>query len=596
MTFLIRTIDLTATGREIVRERKVEGERLTIGRASENDIHLPDLAVEQNHAVIEPAPNGRLHARALGTLGFVHDGRVVGEAVFDPREGTELEFGSYRLSFAQDGDEPVTTTQRQEIVAEDEQAGATGFALANALPSKRVMSWSLLAVILLAFLAVPIFSHLTRERVAPDYKADGKVVLDGSWSTGKLSLAHHGLEDNCEACHVDAFVAVRDETCIACHKNTQDHALLSRQNTARGPLPIGDRLQWAVATSLGKEGPGACTTCHSEHEGATRMPPPAQAFCADCHHGMDVRLTDTRLGNASDFGDDHPEFQPAIWTERGAVKPHRVSLGKKPNEFNGLRFPHDVHLDPQGGVARMAASLGPRFGYGEELVCKDCHVPERDGASFKPVEMEQACESCHSLVYDKVGSTFRTLKHGDVAQMLADLRAMDRAPRAPVVSGRARPGQFAKGRLYYQDFGRPGGSLVAINRAMSTDGVCGDCHLPATRDGKPDVVPVNIPLRYMVHANFDHEAHSQEKCSTCHAAKRSKSSSDLLMPGIAVCRDCHLGEDAKKAEVPSSCAMCHTYHPLPVGMPKPRRKSDVIPDLPPGLEPRKCRLGEQAPC
>ncbi len=595
MAFLIRTIDLTATGREIVRERNVEGERLTIGRAAENDIHLPDLAVEQHHAVIEAAPNGRLRARALGTLGFAHDGRVVGEAILDPQEGTELGFGSYRLTFSQAGDGPVTITQRQEVEPEGAAPGE-GFALANVLPSKRAMSWTLLGAILLAFLAIPVISHLTRERVTPDYKADGKVVMDGSWSTGKLSLAHHGLENNCEACHVDAFVAVRDETCMACHKDTQDHALMSRQNKARGPLPIGDRLQWAVATTFGKEGPGACTTCHSEHEGKTRMAPPAQAFCADCHNGMDARLTDTRLGNASDFGDDHPEFQPSIWTKRGEVKPQRVSLSKMPKEFNGLRFPHDVHLDPKGGVARMAASLGPRFGYGEELVCKDCHVPERDGASFRPVEMEQACEACHSLVYDKVGSTFRTLRHGDVAQMLADLRAMDRAPRAPVVSGRTRPGQFAKGRLYYQDFGRPGGSLVAINRAMARDGVCGDCHIPATRDGRPDVVPVNIPLRYMVHANFDHKAHDEEKCSTCHAAVRSKSSSDLLMPGIAVCRDCHLGEEAKKAEVPSSCAMCHTYHPVPVGQPKPRRKSDVIPDLPPGLEPRKCRLGEQAPC
>ena len=85
--FLIRTIDLTATGREIVRDRSVETDALAIGRAAENHIHLPDLAVEQHHAVIEPMPGGQLKARALGSLGFAHDGRVVGEALFDPREG-----------------------------------------------------------------------------------------------------------------------------------------------------------------------------------------------------------------------------------------------------------------------------------------------------------------------------------------------------------------------------------------------------------------------------------------------------------------------------------------------------------------------------
>ena len=47
MVFRIRTIDLTAGGREIVREREVAGDELVIGRAAENEIHLPDLAVEQ---------------------------------------------------------------------------------------------------------------------------------------------------------------------------------------------------------------------------------------------------------------------------------------------------------------------------------------------------------------------------------------------------------------------------------------------------------------------------------------------------------------------------------------------------------------------
>ena len=45
MTFLIRTIDITASGREIRRERLSEAPTITVGRATENDIHLPDLAV-----------------------------------------------------------------------------------------------------------------------------------------------------------------------------------------------------------------------------------------------------------------------------------------------------------------------------------------------------------------------------------------------------------------------------------------------------------------------------------------------------------------------------------------------------------------------
>lgn len=567
MTFLIRTIDFTATGREIIRERPHDGDTLTIGRASENTIHLPDLAVEQHHARIEPASGGQLRAVAEGRLGFAVDGRTTTEATFDPHAGVELGFGSYRLVFSQESEGPVTITQRQVEESVGDSDALSGFALSSVLPSKRLMSWIGLAAILLAFLAVPIFSHLTRERVAPDYKGEGQVAMDASWSTGALSLAHHGLEDNCEACHVEPFVAVRDQTCLTCHEDIADHADMPRQLTGRGPLSTGDSLQWTVATSLGKEGPGACTTCHTEHEGPTRMAAPAQAFCAECHDGMDARLTDTALGNAADFGKDHPQFQPRIFTEPGQLEPKRVSLSSKPREYHGLRFPHDLHLDPRGGAARMAASLGARNGYGSELVCADCHTATQDKAGFLPVNMEEDCEACHSLVYDKVGSTFRTLRHGSVEQMLADLRAMDRSPRAPVVSGRRRPGEYAQGGRYYQNFGRPSGSLVAINRAMARDGVCGECHIPSTRGGQPSVMPVNIPEYYLVHSAFDHEAHASEDCETCHAADTSNTSRDLLMPGIAICRDCHLGEDAAEAEVPSSCAMCHSYHPDPARLP-----------------------------
>ena len=100
MVFRIRSIDLTATGREIVRERELAQAELTIGRAAENDIHLPDLAVEQRHVRVVPAPGGKLRLAAMGGLGFTLDGRSTDEAVIDPAEGAELELGSYRLLFA----------------------------------------------------------------------------------------------------------------------------------------------------------------------------------------------------------------------------------------------------------------------------------------------------------------------------------------------------------------------------------------------------------------------------------------------------------------------------------------------------------------
>ena len=76
MAFLIRTIDLTADGREIIRDREVDEATITVGRGADNDIHLPDLAVEQYHARIDQLDGRKLRVEAAGTLGFHLDGRA----------------------------------------------------------------------------------------------------------------------------------------------------------------------------------------------------------------------------------------------------------------------------------------------------------------------------------------------------------------------------------------------------------------------------------------------------------------------------------------------------------------------------------------
>src|SRR3546814_4757487 len=83
------------------------------------------------------------------------------------------------------------------------------------------------------------------------------------------------------------------------------------------------------------------------------------------------------------------------------------------------------------------------------------------------------------------------------------------------------------------------------------------------------VVPVTQPMRFMAHGWFDHAAHKQEHCGSCHAANRSKTSADVLLPGIKQCLTCHAGESsAAKDKVASSCAMCHGYHTTAIGSEK----------------------------
>ena len=560
MSFRLRQIDYTADGRRLARDRLVEGDGLTIGRAGENDIHLPDLAVEPQHATIASASDGRLTVQSVGTRGFDVDGKHVHQAGINPATGAELRFGGTTITISRDDDGMVLleiqSNNRQD--KPDPAIDKAGFSLASVMPGKRGIGWTLLTVILLLFLALPIASHLSRA-AGKDGHVPGNVVGDRSWNPGELSLAHHALSTHCEACHKKPFEAVRNETCISCHKSVHDHAPADRLALARSPAGLGAATLQGVGHAFGREGPGACVDCHVEHQGMRAMDPPREQFCANCHGSLKDRISDTHLGNASDFGTAHPQFRAWVVTNAESRKLAAISLDAHPSEDNGLTFSHQAHLDRMGGVAKMAMTLGKSQGYGSALGCADCHKPSSDGAGFQPVSMERDCEACHSLAYSRVGGTFLKLRHGDIPQMLAQL-SMARPVQA-LGTSRARPGDFgrsnyASGGVYHANFRLTG---VAA-QAMAPNGICGECHKPQMNGGKLSVRPVTLVSRYMPNGWFDHAAHTQTRCAECHAAATSQSSSDVLLPKVAECRSCHMGETAAKPKVPSSCAMCHAYH------------------------------------
>ena len=578
MAYRLRQIVVTATGREITRDREVGSARITVGRAAENDIHLPDLALEPQHASLTLA-DGHITVAALGTLGFTLDGASAQSATIDTRSGGELGFGGWRIAVSQATDGAALLTIRRIAAGhEDDGAEKARFTLTPVMPSRRMIGWIATLFILALFLALPIATHLARAPLPAGHSSAAQlprstVIGDGSWNPGPLSRAHHALGDHCEACHVKAFVAVRDETCRACHADAHDHAPAARLAAARG---------WTS--------PSACTDCHVEHQGQAPMALPAQSGCGTCHGALRQRLQDkglpeTTLGDASDFSTNHPQFRAAIVSDPLTRHVTRVSLDAAPREASGLTFSHRVHLDTRGGVARMAATIGAEKGYSgggggaSGLACKDCHRRSNDGVRFEPISMPRDCEACHSLAYDKVGGTFRQLHHGDVAQMVADLSAGDL--HDPTLTNRVRPGDlgagpFAAGGRYHASFGpiaAGGGASSLITQALSPTGVCGQCHTPITRNGKPGVMPVTLQNRYLPAGLFDHTAHRDIACQSCHAAGRSNSSADVLLPKIAQCRSCHAGEGSHSAKVPSPCVECHVYHPTPLVRGRARRDS-----------------------
>jgi len=91
---------------------------------------------------------------------------------------------------------------------------------------------------------------------------------------------------------------------------------------------------------------------------------------------------------------------------------------------------------------------------------------------------------------------------------------------------------------------------------------CPLCHVvqPQAADSPlPTIVKTAIPRRWLPHSVFNHLAHARagRSCEDCHGkARTSMQTTDVLLPEIASCQECHPGA----GEVRSACVTCHMYH------------------------------------
>jgi hypothetical protein len=602
-----------AGGGEIVRTRPIAASAPMIGRGADCDIHIADLAVGLHHARLAAGGPGAVHIESIGSLPFEIDRRFVRAADVELADAPSLTLGNHLLTLTagEAPDEVIVTVERKANARgapspEDERAV---FAPVPKVLDKRRLAWSLALVILLACLAAPIaVFHIGHGRAT--------IHPDRQWSSGPLSKVHGFLGNRCEACHQQAFVAVRDGACLACHgagggraamlrmaaevraegssfapRLIFDHAAHARLRAATPlPLAIGPRIA-AIFERVFNHSSDRCASCHLEHLAIDHRPPLVQSVdrrprgapllavvnrCSDCHAQLRERLPSTALLDVPDWG-RHPDFRPLLTVSASGPILRRAPLARRPLENPGLFFDHRLHLAPGGGVARMAQVLGPARGYGAPLTCAACHRPDGVGRSFTPVEMVRDCSACHSLAFARRGGVLRNLPHGSVSRVVATLETFYPVPSAGFPAGGRRIPGLAEEILQWwrraSGVGAPSSQAArAIRVTFAQGGVCSYCHtIGRPRDPASmayAIAPVHLSVRYLPLGGFDHgvpahhlDSQNRPSCGVCHGARQSDRAADVLLPRIEQCAACHGRTKAQTVSAASSdCAECHSYH------------------------------------
>lgn len=610
MSFVIRQIAKRADGGDIIRTRTIETAEISVGRGTDCDIQLPDLGVMLRHARLSQLSDGTVAVEATGGIPLEIGGKFLNRADLDVATSPTIDIASHRLTLGR-GDTPgaIAITAERVIAATDaaDASHETGiFSLAETMPSKRSLAWVLAAFILIAFLAVPVWlmsgrsdAALPADMVAAAARGDGGAAKltpalgnttpvakgdwspDMTWTSGPLSTAHAGLANNCGACHQAAFVSVKDASCVACHKadTTPDHARPDRMATGR-LVNAGFTADVHKGLNLPE---GRCASCHKEHEGPNGALMVAESFCTDCHTGLSQRLTDTRIANVANW-EEHPQFKATIVAapSLGTPRFERVSLASRPQENSGLIYPHDLHMSATNGVANMVRTQGLP-GKDGALACNYCHVADSDGVRFQPIEMEKNCAACHDLSFARDGEIVRTLPHGKPEQVAGIVRdfylSQALSPRAGVqrlAFERRAPGKMAELETAQLRITSVGEARARADGAIATifakGGVCADCHA-ITNTGAPTIAaryaiaPVSLADHYLPKGRFPHNSHEtynaktgDAACIACHTGvPKSKVSTDVLLPPVAQCRDCH-GSTKVATNVAATCDTCHGFH------------------------------------
>ncbi|QTN34038.1 cytochrome c3 family protein [Akkermansiaceae bacterium] len=451
---------------------------------------------------------------------------------------------------------------------------------------KRVIAFTVIATLLLLCIGI---DHRTRDRFVnpgPISSPHASVHFSG------LTKEKWGDPSNCAACHESArrnAGAWPGKIGEALSGGLSPHALIRKGPSA----PTGmDKNCLACHTGKDFHQPNmavefACHTCHKEHGTSGFMPEVANSSCLDCHAsaelmsksremvaGTDYHAFPSSAGKSAadnpslrrpeggytkvirDFHDGHPEF--------------RV-IRDKVRDVNTLKFNHKLHLS-SGEIPEL---------HGKALGCTDCHQTDAQGEYQLPITYEENCAGCHALQFDK-DTPGLTLPHGDPFYVRSFLRSLSiqyeeyakttegitsRDTLREYVQNRGRKveklyqtGAYMERAVFFADMkGEVPGGRRAPFAGCAT---CHDVSEPAVDNGAPVIAKVAAPNRWMNVGNFNHSMHVKGlSCLDCHNVMKSELTSDVNLPSIKSCVDCH----SPGGGIDHRCITCHSYHNTPPG-------------------------------
>lgn len=594
MNALIRNLRTGPEGVTEAQDAAAQVDLITIGSAADRTIQLLGREVAARHAVIAAAGSTLRISAQRGRRVRVND-RDVKHATLSVGDRIEIGGNRLRIIGAPAGFDLAIEVQLSSSTDASEFERAFRTDLAQTWLSKRGGAWLLAVLTLLIALAIPLgMVYLHRQGMA----TPAGLPDDALWSPGPLIPAHqHVIATRaipahkdiagkaCNACHEQLFIHVQDPACKQCHQNVLDHVDAKDLRLTR------------------LDSPPRCAQCHLDHDGgASLLAIRDDSLCVACHAGPRARFGSLKVDPVRGFseGGAHPAFKvallkpPVSGAGSAAVATAdqcaasdaelRASLGawilsREPiggaHEQSNLKFSHAQHLD--------AAQVTPALG------CADCHTAEPDGEHFVPVTMARTCAtgSCHQLAFDArapelphgkpceamfvIEDFFARVVSGDPTLIPKRrdlvLRLPDREkPEEPAIAPCSGPPYVCANKR----------AVVEIGHQFAPNGSgCVSCHV-VNDTGASDihnrfqVLPVRLTYDYFPSVRFRHKDHAVQKelsgdkaCLSCHAAHASKQSSDVLIPDVGKCLECHSDRPAVD-HVTVQCVSCHAYHPTSI--------------------------------